>query len=151
MQKSSEFPLDIYWWTWKANMLSIKNKKNLIFTILHFLNKIKKNVWRYYYFTPVCQKSWWYNLQFLKDRASQTETGNFRSSVALLLPKKIQNTKFWNNEKHSWAYHRFTHVYRKSQSYDVWFLRYGVRQTKFFVILGHFLPFYPPNDAENLN
>ena len=134
-------------------MLPIKNRIILIFTILHFffLKKIKKNVWRYYYFTPVCQKSWWYNLQFLKDRASQTEIGNFSSSVALLLLKKIQNTKFWNNEKHSWAYDRFTHVYQKSQSYDVWFLRYGVRQTKFFVILGHLLPFYPPNDAENLN
>ena len=29
------------------------------------------------------------------------------------------------------------------QSYDVWFLRYGVRQTYFFIILDHFLPFYP--------
>ena len=30
--------------------------------------------------------------------------------------------------------------------YDVWFLRYRVRQTEFFAILGHFLPFYhlPP-------
>ena len=33
--------------------------------------------------------------------------------------------------------------------YDVCFLRYGVRQTKFFVILEHFLPFYPTNDPEN--
>ena len=29
-------------------------------------------------------------------------------------------------------------VYQKSQSYNVRFLRYGVRQTKNFVILGHF-------------
>ena len=34
------------------------------------------------------------------------------------------------------------HVYQKPQSYEVQFLRYGVRQN-FFVILGHFLPFYP--------
>ena len=33
----------------------------------------------------------------------------------------------------------------KLQSYDVWFLRYGVQQTEFFVILDHFLHFYPPN------
>ena len=31
------------------------------------------------------------------------------------------------------------------------FLRYRVRKTVFFVILGHFLPFYPPNDNENQN
>ena len=31
---------------------------------------------------------------------------------------------------------------KKLQSY-VWFLRYGVRSTEMFVILGHYLPFYP--------
>ena len=31
--------------------------KILIFTKLHFLKKIKKNTWRYHYFTPVYQKS----------------------------------------------------------------------------------------------
>ena len=34
------------------------------------------------------------------------------------------------------------HVYQKPQSYEVQFLRYGVRQN-LFVILGHFLLFYP--------
>ena len=29
------------------------------------------------------------------------------------------------------------------QTYDVWFLRYCMQQTYFFVILDHFLPFYP--------
>ena len=43
--------------------------------------------------------------------------------------------------------HHFTHVCQKSQSYDVWFLRYGLRQTC-FVILGHFLPFYPTNNPK---
>ena len=46
-------------------------------------------------------------------------------------------------------------VYQKSQSYDVWFLRNTVRQTEFFVILSHFLPFYHPLplpiDPENQN
>ena len=36
-------------------------------------------------------------------------------------------------------------MYQKSQSHDVWFLRYRVRQTEFFVILGHFLSFYHPS------
>ena len=42
-------------------------------------------------------------------------------------------------------------MYQKSQLYDVRFLRYGVRQTEFFVILGHFLPFNPLMDPENQN
>ena len=40
-------------------------------------------------------------------------------------------------------------MYYKWKSYDLWFLRYGVRQTKFFLILDHFLPFYHPNNPEN--
>ena len=35
------------------------------------------------------------------------------------------------------------HVYRKPQSSDAWFLRYGVWHTNFFVILDHFFPFNP--------
>ena len=31
----------------------------------------------------------------------------------------------------------------------VWFLRYQARHTEFFVLLGHFLPFYPTNNLEN--
>ena len=44
---------------------------------------------------------------------------------------------------------------KKSQTYDARFLRYGVRCTEFFVILGYFLPFYPtpppPIKPENQN
>ena len=42
-------------------------------------------------------------------------------------------------------------MYHKWQSYDVWFLRYGVWQTEFFVILDHFLPFYATNNVKNQN
>ena len=59
--------------------------------------------------------------------------------------------KILKNEKICWRYHHFTHMYQKSQSYDVWFLRYGVRQTEFFVIMDRFLPFYPHLDPENEN
>ena len=42
-----------------------------------------------------------------------------------------------------------------NQSYDLWFLSYGVQQTNIFVILDHFLPFYPPppfpNNPKNKN
>ena len=40
---------------------------------------------------------------------------------------------------------------QKSHSHDVWFQRYGVRWTEVFFILGHFLPFNPPNNPENQN
>ena len=33
----------------------------------------------------------------------------------------------------------------------VWFLRYGVQHTGFFVILDYFLPFYLPNNLKNQN
>ena len=33
--------------------------------------------------------------------------------------------------------------------YGLWFLRYQVQQTEFFVILGYFLPFCPPNNPQN--
>ena len=61
-------------------------------------------------------------------------------------PKSSKNQNF---EK--MRYHHFTHVYQKSQSYDVQFLRYGVRQTELFVILGLFLSFYSLNNSENKN
>ena len=41
------------------------------------------------------------------------------------------------------------HVYHKWRSYDIWFLKYKVGQTEIFVILGHFLPFHPPDNPEN--
>ena len=35
---------------------------------------LKKNTWRYHYFTPVYQKSWWYDLQFLRYGVRQSVT-----------------------------------------------------------------------------
>ena len=79
----------------------------------------------------------------------QTEIGNYGSFFAFLtlppptphptLPKNPENQKF--EKKNCWRYHHFTHVYQKPQLYEMWFLRYRVRQTEFFVILGYFLPF----------
>ena len=42
-------------------------------------------------------------------------------------------------------------VYHKWRLFDVWFLKYKVRQTEIFVILGYFLPFQPPDNLENQN
>ena len=43
------------------------------------------------------------------------------------------------------------YTYQKSQSYDACFLKFGVQQREFFVILGQFLPFYPTNNLKNQN
>ena len=57
--------------------------------------------------------------------------------------EKPENQNFEKMEKKNcWRYHAFTHVYQKPQSYDVQFLRYGVRQIV-AVVLGHFLSFSP--------
>ena len=69
---------------------------------------------------------------------------SFRAIFCPFTPLQPKKSKFWKNEKNIWRYHHFTHVYNKWKSYDVWFLRYGVQQTEFFLILDHFLPFYPP-------
>ena len=39
--------------------------------------------------------------------------------------------------------------YHKSRSYHVWFLRYKVQKTEFFIILDHLLPFDPTNKPKN--
>ena len=52
-------------------------------------------------------------------------------------------------KKNTWKYYHFAYVYHKWQSYDVWFLRYEVQRTKFFVILGRSLPFLPRNNPKN--
>ena len=65
-------------------------------------------------------------------------------------PHKNPKIKILKNEKICWRYH-FTHMYQESQSYDVGFLRYRVRQAECFLSLGHFLPFQPPDNPENQN
>ena len=68
-----------------------------------------------------------------------------------LLPSPHKNPKIriLKNENYFLWYHHFTHVYQNPQSYEVQFLRYRVRQTEFSAILGHFLPFDPPNNLKN--
>ena len=91
------------------------------------------------------QKSWWYDLRFFRYRVWLTEIGNYGSFVAFFYAplKTPQKSEFWK-------YSHFTHVHQKPKSYEVWLLRY-VRQTESFVILGHFLPYNPPNNLVNEN
>ena len=61
-------------------LLKWANKKHNNFNIYNVAFFLKKNKETHlHYFTLVYQKSWWYDLQFLKHRVWQTEIGNFRS------------------------------------------------------------------------
>ena len=68
--------------------------------------------------------------------------------VTYLSTNNPKNEHFEKMKKKAWRYYHFTHVYHKWQSNGVWFLRYWARQVDFFVILDHFLPFYPCNNPK---
>ena len=103
-----------------------------------------KNLWKYYHFTHVHYKWQSFGVWFLRYGAWRSEFFVILDQFLHFHPITTQKIKFWKNEKSAWRYCHFTHVYHKWQSYDVWFLRYGVWQTEFFVILDHFLYFYLP-------
>ena len=80
----------------------------------------------------------------------------FGPFFALLTPNNPKNQNFHKMKKRLEIlsferYYHFMRVYHKLQSYDVCFWRYRVWQTEFFVILDHFLPFYPHNNPKNQN
>ena len=65
-----------------------------IYKVVFLEKKIKKNTWRYHYFTPVYQKSWQYDLQFL------TYIQCDRLKLVIMVPlslktKKIRILKIW--------------------------------------------------------
>ena len=124
------------------------NKKQNNFNIYNVVLKkiiIKKNTCRYHYqnLDDMIYSSWDIEQNILK----LVILGH----LLPFYPHKNPKIKILKNEKICWRYHHFTHVYQKSQSYDVQFPRFGVRQTEFFVILGHFLLFYHSQPPKNQN
>ena len=109
-----------------------ENKIILIFTVLHFLKEIKKSTWIYHYFTPVYKKSCYMHV-----------LPCLCTPLPLMNPKNkiLKNLKKWRKKK--WRYYPFPHVHHKKRSYNTWFLKYKAQWTEFFVILDHFLSFYP--------
>ena len=103
---------------------------------IKILKKWKKNSWRYYHFTFVYHEWQSYNVWFLRYEVHQTKSFLILDYF-LSFYWKIKILK-----KKAWRYHQLTRVYHKWQSYDVWFLRYKVQQTEFFV--DYFLPFQTP-------
>ena len=109
-------------------MFEWTNKKCKNFNI--FSKKvIKTNTWKYHYFTTVYQKSWWFDLQFLRYWAWKTEIGNFGSFFAFLVHppqkkrKKIEKSEFPKNEKNAW-YIIILHMCTKDHNHLICFLRY---------------------------
>ena len=92
-----------------------------------------------------------YDIWFLKYKVPQTEIFVILGHFLPFQPSDNLENQNFKIEKNTSRYYHFTHLHHKWQSYDVWFLRYGVRQTEFFVIMDRFLPFYPPMDPENQN
>ena len=72
----------------------------------------------------------------------QSERQNILSFWAIFLPFFSPN-KFLKNEKIIQGSHHFTHVYQKSCSYDVCFLRYGCDRLNFLLFLAIFCSFNP--------
>ena len=83
-----------------------------------------------YIITYVYQKLWSDDVWFLRYSVQQTVGWTDGWMDGKVTWGKMKKWK-WKvkNEKICWRYYHFTHVYQKSQSYDVWFLRYRVRQT----------------------
>ena len=82
-----------------------------------------KNNWRYYHFTNI-------NNSHMNYGTSDMECNgqiflSFWTILCPLNPLTTRKIQIWKNEKNTLIYH-FTNVYYKWQSYDVWFLRYGV-------------------------
>ena len=69
---------------------------------------------------------------------------SFQTIFCLFTPLTAHKFKIWKNEKNTYRYYYFTHVYHKLQSYDVWFLRYGAWQTEFFCNFGLFFTLLSP-------
>ena len=66
---------------------------------------------------------------------------HFRLFFALLPPYNLENQNFEKLKKIPEDI-TILHMCTINENH-IWFLRYGVWQTEFFLILDHFLPFYP--------
>ena len=84
-----------------------------------------------------------YDIGFLKYKGQQTEIFVILGHFLPFQPHENLENQNFKIEKSTWRYYHFTHLYHVWQSYDVWFLKYGLRQTEFLIILDHLFPLYP--------
>ena len=108
--------------------------------------KTPGDIMRYCHFTQVYHEWKWYDVWFLSSRQNVFLFWIIFYPFNPLTTQKIKILKNW--KKHLECHHD-AHVYHKSKSYDVYFLRHGLQLTAYFAILDHFLLFYHPNNLEN--
>ena len=121
---------------------------NEIFPIL----RSKEQNWHYWFIHLVyfqC-KARLCDVSFLRYWVQQTILCHFGPFFLSFYPINNPENKILQKRKNTWTYYYFIHMYHKRQSYDVWFLRYGVQQLELFVILDHFMLFYSPSQPEKL-
>ena len=101
---------------------------------------LKKNIWRYYHSTHLHHK--WQSLWCMVPEI-RSKIDNFLSfwtvfcSYTPLWTQKIKVFKKWKK------YLKILSIYKhKWQSYDAWFLRYGVQWTEFFCHFGLFFTLF---------
>ena len=112
----------------------------------------EQHTWRYYHFINVYHKWQSHDIWFLRYDAWRTEFFVILERFLTFYPaNNLKNPNFEKLTKNTWIYYHFTRVCHKWQSNDVWFLRYWARKTDFFVILDHFLLFYPLNNPKYQN
>ena len=85
-----------------------------------------------------------YMIYAYSDMECDRHNCHFRPFFPLLPHYWPRKLKFGKNVKKNWIYYPFTHVYHKSRSYDVWFLRHEVQQTEFFRHLWPCFALLPP-------
>ena len=86
-----------------------------------------------------------YGPWILRYGVRQTIFCNFGPFLTILPPNNPQNQNFEKMKKVSGD---VIILYMCTKNHD--HMAYDI-QTSIFIILGHFLPFYPTNDPENLN
>ena len=89
-----------------------------------------------------------YDVWFLRCRVKQTEFFVVVDHFLPFYPPNNLKIKILKKQKKLSGDIIILYMYHKWQSY-IWFLRYGAQQTKFFVILDHFLPFSSTNNPKN--
>ena len=124
-----EFLFETYWWTKNLKTPKIKNLKN------------EKICRKYHHFTHVYQKSQSCDVWFLRYRVRQKDFLSFWA-IFFRFTHPTNDLKNQTYEKK---------IIKWDNHYDVWFLRYGAWQTKLFVFLDRFLPFYPSSNPKNQN
>ena len=151
---TSEFPFGIYWWTLKSqknkNFEKIFKKcwrfRPFFALLLHYWHqKLKfgknvRNTCRYYFFTHMHHKSRSYDVWFLRYKVKKANSFVIMRYFLLFDPaNNRKNQNFEKIKKTLWKYYHFTLVYHKWQPYNVWLLRYQIRQS----IFCHFVLLFP--------